>query len=366
MKNVIILLLFGHLGYFLFRRLNLPAPVVLGPLFFSAAYSLLSGNPVVIPEYIPMFFIVGVAISVTQNVQLNLRNALKSLLVVIFFSVVLGLIVFKMMLQFGMAPHTAYFSSMPGGGTDLALISLNFADADAFSVVLFQTIRFFLVLLVYPIILRWLLRQKGNDNFFGRRMINDLYFLGDNGESAYCTSGPVLRRLPFPSNEALVAFVLISGLAIALILKSINFSGYSYVGGMLSTIIVGGVLKKRYKTKIIMDRTIATFFKVAACSLLGLQMRAESLMGLMEIWPALVLMNVVTIVGCLILGWFFYRMGWSDLVTAILQTAPGGSVPMAVLAQDFNGHVVCVSFFQVIRIIFIVLLATFLEPFIFS
>ena len=67
-----------------------------------------------------------------------------------------------------------------------------------------------------------------------------------------------------------------------------------------------------------------------------------------------------------ILGWIFYRLNRFDLVTSLLVTAPGGVLPMSIMAEEMGADVVKVSIFQVVRIIALVLLAPVVGNFLLS
>jgi len=366
---VIAILLSGYAGYYVFLKLKLPSPQILGPLTLTAIANLAGWMDMAMPAWAPMFFTIGVAISVTQNFDLKFNGIFRSLFIVILYSLGVGMAAFSWLSFSGMSPQTAYFSAMPGGGADLALISMGFPGADPFRVVIYQTIRFFAVVVLYPILLRWLIAQKQKGGLIGRRMKGPVNLADKESLDALVLYGGPLRPAPLykpltaPANDSLVCGILGIGFLFALGFKAIHFAGGNYLGGMAATILVLSVMKKKFGVKPTMDRHTSTFFKVASCSIIGMQVTWDSIRAFASEWPALIIMNLIIILSCLLLGWVFYRLGWGDFVTCMLETAPSGVLPMTVLAEEMKGDVVRIALFQLVRILAIVMAAPLLGPY---
>lgn len=365
MIAVFAILLSGYIGYTVFLKLQLPSPPILGPLTATAIANLAGWMDFAIPAWAPIFFTIGVAIGVTQNFELKFKGLLRSLLIVILYSIGVGLVAFLYLSSYGMTPQTAYFSAMPGGGADLALISMGFKGADPFRIVLYQTIRFFAVIILYPVILRWLITQKEKGSSIGKRMKGPIS-LADTGQVHSLISNNVrkpYKTLTAPVNDSLMCAILGLGFLFALGLKAVNFAGGNYLGGMAATILALSYFKGRLNIKPSMDRHTTTFFKVASCSIIGMQVTWDSICAFASEWPALIIMNLIIILSCLLLGWIFYRLGWGDFVTCMLETAPSGVLPMSVLAEEMKGDVVRISLFQLVRILAIVMAAPIIGPY---
>lgn len=369
MSAVIAILLSGYAGYYVFLKLKLPSPQILGPLTLTAIANLAGWMDMALPDWAPMFFTIGVAISVTQNFDLKFKGIFRSLLIVILYSLGVGMAAFSWLSFSGMSPQTAYFSAMPGGGADLALISMGFPGADPFRVVIYQTIRFFAVVVLYPILLHWLIAQKQKGGLIGRRMKGPVSLADKESMDALALYGGPLRPAPLykpltaPANDSLVCGILGIGFLFALGFKAIHFAGGNYLGGMAATILVLSIMKKKFGVKPTMDRHTSTFFKVASCSIIGMQVTWDSIRAFASEWPALIIMNLIIILSCLLLGWVFYRLGWGDFVTCMLETAPSGVLPMTVLAEEMKGDVVRIALFQLVRILAIVMAAPLLGPY---
>ena len=376
MADLLVLLASGYAGFWLFKKLCLPSPPILGPLFFTAILNL-SGlfGFAALPRNLPMLFTVGVAISVCQDFSFNGKEGWPELITVIIYMFFVGLGAFGILAASGMDKATALFSAVPGGGTDLALIALGFAGADSFRIVLYQTIRFFLVVLCYPVLIPRLtalarrLEKKANPSPVSTVSAAPASSAAGeaatscgvaiHAEPALAAAKPALRyrSLPPYANISLIIAIYILGLFLALLFNRLKINGGNYLGGMAAILFSSAALRRRFRVKPVMHRQAATFFKVGAMSFLGLSITWDSLSAMIREWPAVLSTSAFILLSDLILGWVFYRLGRFDLVTSLLVAAPGGVLPMSLLAEELGADVVKVSLFQVVRIIFLVLLA---------
>jgi membrane AbrB-like protein len=355
--SIIILMVLGYIGFYIFTRLKLPSPVILGPFCLTAAVQLAGYCNLTLPQWMPLFLTIGVAISVTQNFDFKLKGIFLDFIITLGFSLILGLVGYRLLLNYGMEAQTAYFSSLPGGGIDLALIAMSYPGADPFRIILYQTIRFFAVVIFYPVIIRHLLKQKDKGRYIAKKMTGPLFHRDDRKKPEIACKVEEVKYFNPNANIFLIAVTFAFGYIMANILNRINFPGANYLGGMLATIIVFLGCKIKFQTKPSMSRKAAQFFKILTCGMLGLKINGESLIALSNEWPILIIQNIITILGCLLLGWVLYRLGRGDLMTCLLETAAGGVVPMAVMSEELGGDVIKVSLFQVLRILCIVILA---------
>lgn len=394
MADLLLLLASGYAGFWSFKKLRLPSPPILGPLFFTAVLNLsglvsFSG----LPGNLSMLFTIGVAISVCQDFVFTGKEGWLELGVVIVYTFLIGLAAFGILAASGMDKATALFSSVPGGGTDLALIALGFEGADSFRIVLYQTIRFFLVVLCYPVLIPRLallserLRRKkaGRCGAFSAppaaasagapaapleavRLEDEEDGVAIEADPSKSGKGPALkyRALPAYANTSLMIAIYILGLFLALLFNRLRINGGTYLGGMAATMLSSGALRRRFRVKPAMGRKAATFFKIGAMSLLGLSITWDSLVAMGREWPVVLGTSGFILLSGVILGWIFYRLNRFDLVTSLLVTAPGGVLPMSIMAEEMGADVVKVSIFQVVRIIALVLLAPVVGNFLLS
>ena len=369
MLDLFLLLALGYGGFWLFSKLGLPSPPILGPLFLVAAVhlaGLFSFDG--LPPNLTVLFTVGVAISVCQDFVFTGREGWPELLAVIVYSLLVGFAAFGILAGTGMEPATALFSSVPGGGTDLALIAMGFEGADSFRVVLYQTIRFFMVVLLYPVLVPRLLSLA---RYLDQRKTGKLTVPSEAGADPErkgdvlispepaLAEGPVkkYRSLPFYAHISLLVSIYCFGLFLAWVFNSLHINGGTYLGGMAAILIASPTLRCRFHIKPAMSRKTATFFKIGAMSLLGLSITWSSLTALVREWPAVLVTSVFIVLAGVVLGWIFYRLGRFDLVTSLLVTAPGGVLPMSIMAEEMGCDAVKVSLFQMLRIVVLVLLA---------
>jgi len=163
-RDALVLVACGLVGYFVAARLRLPAPFMLGPLFFSAAAHMMGWTAAKPPVLLVVAaqVVVGSAIG-CRFVGVSVRQVLGS--------VALGLVIAVVMLigAFGMAfglhkltglPFNAMLLALaPGGLPEMTLIALSL-DIDLALVVSHHLARVLFINLAVPILARIVLRPE--------------------------------------------------------------------------------------------------------------------------------------------------------------------------------------------------------------
>jgi membrane AbrB-like protein len=138
----------GIAGWLVLEKLRVPAPAILGPLFFLGAASFFKLGFKIPDQLRPcLSIILGIILGLRFN--LKTKGLVKILLLVSVWLAALTLIAALALIRIGVDKPTALFAATPGGLTEIVLVALSFGT-DTFAVALLQTSRMLLALLVIP------------------------------------------------------------------------------------------------------------------------------------------------------------------------------------------------------------------------
>lgn len=157
----------GVLGFFLGRRLHLPAPTLLGPMILSAAAHLtgLSQNPppseAVIVAQIFLGTIIGCRFvgSAIRDIGRALLVSLGATLIMLMITIVFTIVLHD---YFGQPTEQVLLAYSPGGLAEMSLVAVAM-NAEVAYVAIHHVIRISLVVLCAPLIFR-LMRGKPDDS----------------------------------------------------------------------------------------------------------------------------------------------------------------------------------------------------------
>lgn len=153
LPKFLITVLIGILGAYLFLKMRVPAGAMVGAIIFVGAFQIFSGS-----GYFPKIIKVAVqaiaggfigqriAASDIKQLRLILKPSIQLFLGIVIMSVCTGLLIHHL------APvdiQTALLSAMPGGVTDIALISSDLGADPAQSTAL-QLVRYLIAILILP------------------------------------------------------------------------------------------------------------------------------------------------------------------------------------------------------------------------
>ncbi|MBS3950228.1 MAG: AbrB family transcriptional regulator [Peptococcaceae bacterium] len=163
MARIALTLLIAALGGYIGIRLKIPAGALVGAMLAVAVSNLGFGFSGEIPtnfRTIAQIVVGGIlGLSITRQTVSELRTIALPVAVLVFsmigLSLVAGFILAKVT---GWDMATAFFSSSPGGMTEMTLASMSFG-ADTPKVALLQLVRMISVISLMPLILKWMLRK---------------------------------------------------------------------------------------------------------------------------------------------------------------------------------------------------------------
>jgi membrane AbrB-like protein len=136
------------------HKLNIPAGALLGSMVAVGMASLLGANPEMPESYniIAQMILGGfLGLTITRDVLTDIKTYLLASLIVLvlisIFGILTGYVVSRLT---GMELYTALFGSAPGGMHEIMALSQAY-DVDHSAVVVMQTVRRILIVVVYPL-----------------------------------------------------------------------------------------------------------------------------------------------------------------------------------------------------------------------
>ncbi|MDR1318501.1 MAG: AbrB family transcriptional regulator [Treponema sp.] len=339
----------GIAGWLLLGKLRVPAPAILGPLFFLGAASFFGLDLKIPPQLRPLLSVLlGIILGLRFN--LKIKGLVRILLLVSAWLAVLTLAAALALIGLGVDKSTALFASTPGGLTEIALVALSFGT-DTFAVTLLQTSRMLLALLVVPFAARIALNRKTEEADRAKGPASEREGGAERDSGGEQSSGGdacPLRPIHWPVLAAL-------GLTSAWLFGLAHIPAPNMMGPMLS---IGIYTKfRRFKAKI--NKTLQTLIQIGVGGIVGLSMDRDSILSLPSYIVPIIALNAIIVGGCLVLAFVLYRMtGW-DIATCLIATAPGGMSPMILLALEMGADSRRVTIFQVLRMVLVLLFTPF-------
>lgn len=342
---IIVLLLLGLFGGFVFKMLKLPASLLLGPLVAVSLGNLagLSFPP------LPTLFdnsaqvILGFYLgsSITRANLHEIKAVYLPALAISVWSLVitfaLGYFVYQTTV---LSLPTAILSASPGGAPEVSILALS-VGADVTTVTVIQMARLFAVLLLTPLISKRF--QTGSKSVIRKTIAKQEHTL--SVESAT----PVDK-----GNDNILSFMrkmLNPGLVIAILGGFLFYTLQIPAGFMIGAMITVGISSvSGLKIKPLPD-LVRTAAYIGIGVLIGQYFTREALMNIAEIYPVVLLLTGSMLLSCAALGVAISKlMGW-NLSTCLLATAPGGLITLTAIAEDMNADPLKVSLLHISRLI---------------
>lgn len=155
--SVVLTLIIGFVGGIIGTKLKVPAGALIGSMIFVAIYNIFTNNAFIPKNFkVTSQILVGsiIGISFTLSSVMELRKMLVPALMLVIsltvFSLLLGFVISKFT---NIDLVTALFGSLPGGLTDMAIIS-EIYGADTPKVVSMHLSRMLTVVTIVPILIR--------------------------------------------------------------------------------------------------------------------------------------------------------------------------------------------------------------------
>ncbi|MFZ5945420.1 MAG: AbrB family transcriptional regulator [Bacillota bacterium] len=331
MDHIIFLILI-FVGYHIGNLLRMPMANFLGPIAFLALVNI-SGFQLELWPHLKSIFAITLGGLLGLRFTLEDKTLTKIALFLGLWMIVTGVLIGEILIWMGIEPPTAFFSASPGGLAEMGVTAMSFG-ADTFKVTLLQTFRIFTVLFMIPFVVKRYdpLPRKENT---------------EQPKEKKESQGKSLLEW---TKLGLVAF------GAAMICAYFNVPAPDLVGPLFGVFFY----TRFFKININSSKHIHNIAFMGVGGIIGLGVTKGTMLQFpVLLLPALVL-SLLTFVSGLGLAWTLHRITKWDMATCLLGTAPAGSLPMVVMADEMGADVSKVAVLQIVRVFSIVALTPFI------
>ena len=342
-------LLIGLLGGLTAKKLQVPAPFMIGSMVAVAVFSIITGE-MKMEGSLKIFAQIVSGAYIGQQVSkkdfLNLPKLAASIAsLMLLFTVNMIVIGFVFIAFFKMDAVTAFLSCLPGGIVDVSLMSIDMG-AQSDIVATLQSARLVGILIILPMWVAFITKHFAPE---------------DSKQEAALSSG-IIEPHAFKdkksrekrslkeewTNNALI-------LAIASIGGLIGLWLGIPVGALIFSLIFSSILKIIKNTEQL-TKAIRYVAQVFAGSLIGINFTQKSLMELVHlIIPILLLLTSYLIINAFF-GFIMYKRGILDLQSALFASSPAGATDISLLAGELGGDMPKIAGIQISRTLYTVII----------
>lgn len=324
------------IGGGIFHLLRVPLAWMLGSMTFVMIWGGFSRRKLVWPTrlrntgLILLGYMMGLPFTLETGQQIvkQLPSMLAATAATMGFTILLGYLLSKLA---GISLSTALIGSIPGGLTQMVVLSEEIKGADATAVTFMQTIRVFAVIFIVP--------------FIATHGISD-----SGGQSAAAGANPA--AVGAMALHSLSWHTLLVGVWIALgtwTAVRLRFPTPYLLAPMLTSamIVMAGLTAPELPQFWILAA------QVTVGAHMGLIMKPANLQNWKRLLPYTVLNSVAVVFFSMLIG---FVLSWGhpiSLLTGFLGTAPGGMTEMGVTATLMHADLSIVVAYQMFRILFI-------------
>lgn len=365
--NLLLIFIFGYLGYRLFSFLRIPGGATTGSLIMLAIISSQGFEWIAMPSFLTSFFQVIIGVMIGSRLNKEQIPTIKSLLVpgllssawMILISLAVGLLLAKMT---GMDLGSALYGSVPAGLFEMGMIALSL-NLSVPIVTLLQFFRVISINLSVPFIVS---HCKNWDKTEANCQIKVDNELTDNTNNTNNNTNNNANKDINESNNSgngnneKKERVNVFGILLSLLLGSIGGFTAKYlgipVGCMLGSMVVVGTLRILGAPLQELPKWLILVTQIMVGGSLGTTFNPEMVIYLKSLLLPVLLFSVFVVLNGVFIGFRFHRTLKWDLATALLATAAGGVTIMTLVAIDMNADPVRVSILQTLRIIIILII----------
>lgn len=350
-------LLVGLLGGLAAKKLQVPAPFMIGSMVAVAVFSIITGQmKMEVSMKIFAQIISGAYIGqqVSKKDLLNLpRLAVSIASLMILFTINMILMGFVFILCFKMDAVTAFLSCLPGGIVDVSLMSIDMG-AQSDIVATLQSARLVGILIILPVWVAFITKRFASTDQKKETVLSASHLVKDD----IAEEEPVNKRSlkdEWLNNAFVLAVASIGGL--------IGMWLAIPVGALIFSLIFSCALKITKNTQQ-MSKSIRYVAQIFAGSLIGTNFTHDSLARMTHlIIPIILLLTSYLIINAFF-GFVMYKKGILDLQSALFASSPAGATDISLLAGELGGDMPKIAGLQISRTLYTVIVMPMLVRFI--
>lgn len=340
--KIAITLTVGFLSYLLARRMYVPASAMIGSMLgvgllnvvFEMAYF-----PIEMKVFTQMIAGAFIGIQIYQKDLLSFKVLYKPcillLLILTLNTFGVGMLIHRLC---GMDLLTALLACCAGGATDISLISMDMG-ADTSIVALMQVLRLFIVLLVFPMWIKFITRNEGECE-------SSL-----NIESNVQNHFNGLLSLFLKTNTQRLIFTLTMAIVFGGLGKISGIPSGTLMFSMFAIAFLNCTSRHAY-----LPMGIKTLAQIFAGSLVGCTLTRETILNAPKlVIPMLLLLASYWFVNILF-SLICKKRNYLDLKSALFASCPGGASDMALIAGDLGADMAKIALVQVSRMVYVIVL----------
>lgn len=355
MKPIIETIVITFLGGMLFTLLHVPLSWMLGPMTAVLLWNTFTRRNLVWPTWLRngglllLGYSMGLSLTLesTKKISTQLPYMLIATLLTIMFSLIIAFLISRLT---GVSVPSSVIGSIPGGLSQMIVLSEEIKGADAAVVAFMQTVRLLLVVFVIPFVaVHGLADGMIGGSVVGGDMVNDSSTSGLWDSLAVWAKAMAARPL--------FSCMLVAGVAAACwIAVKLHFPTSYFLGPFIAAaaFTVSGTEPPHLPS---------LFVLMAQWSLgiyMGTGIKLSSLSNWKRLLPYTIFGNIAVILFSVTLSYVFSLFMPMSLLTAFLGMSPGGMAEMAVTATLIGADVSVVVAYQIFRILFILFIVPYL------
>ncbi len=346
-------LIAGFIPGILLMRTKIPMGGTIGAMIGSTVLNLLTEKAVFLPPVKVLIMILAGAMIGSKIGRQELRAARRLLpacvmvvVVMIAFNLGLGSLIFAFS---NLDVATSLFAVMPGGGTEMAIVSEEMGANPAYVGIL-QIVRGILFLLIVPSVFSAIvtrLEKKGTVKYKTRaRAVGQV-------EQQAASSGVDQTAPGYTGREKLMLAGLFASAGLGgMLFDFLHISAGTLIGGVLFGVIYSVLFgKARYPVKLL------PLQQVLAGAYLGLSVTRQTIASIQDLLVPIGIMLVGIVLFSLLSGYIMCRITHMDLVTSFLAASPCGVAELALVSEELGADTSIVAIVQTIR--FVAVVSTF-------
>lgn len=316
--------LVGGVGGWWGKKKGIPAGAMIGALLAVVLMNTIVGHAAYYPPNlrVAVQILSGLVIGsrFTRADIKNLRTMGKPILILLaaLFAMTLG---FSLLMQrlSGLSFMTALFSCAPGGMSDLALIAVDFG-AETDKVMLLQVLRFVVVVVFFPNIIKRLYLQDGAP----------VPAAAAEEEPGHPVLKGARQWLTPQGSKKFLASLAVSS-AGGLLLRGLGVPAGAIIGAIAATVILSVV-----SNLVAYPSFIKVLSRVLAGCYIGSQISRDTWLQLSQLLLPMVIMVIEVFVMSFGAAYLLHRFTGMNKATALFCCTPGGIAEMGLIAEELG------------------------------